>query len=210
VRDEIVTSEVPNLSPNQVTGKYITAEELHEWFLEKKEFYIVDMRNNYEYASGYFEGSLFSDFAHFKELPKILPKLAKLKNKTIVTVCTGGVRCEKASGFLVTNGFADVYQLKDGIQTYMEKYPNQHFKGKLYVFDNRITVGFNISDPEHEIVGKCIHCGEPSDLYVNCANNLCHKHYICCMNCRDKETGLAFCNEECKAKAYLSKLSLVG
>lgn len=205
VRPEIVTSEVQNLNPNVATGKYITAEELHQWFLSDKEFYIVDMRNDYEYASGYFEGSLLSDFAHFKELPNILPKLEKYKNKTIVTVCTGGVRCEKASGFLVTNGFVDVYQLKDGIQTYMELYPNEHFKGKLYVFDNRITIGFNTSDSAHEIVGKCVHCHRPSDSYVNCANDTCHKHYICCEDCRDTATGLAFCDEHCKEE--YSKIS---
>jgi UPF0176 protein len=198
VRPEIVTSGVSGLNPNKVSGKYITSDELYSWFEEKKEFYIVDMRNDYEYASGYFEGFIPSGMSNFYDLKDVPEKLKHLKDKTIVTVCTGGVRCEKASGILVEHGFSDVYQLKDGIQTFMEKYPNKYFKGKLYVFDNRITVGFNTDSPEHEIVGRCMHCGSPSDTYVNCEYNFCHLHYICCKHCRDKDTGLAFCKPECK------------
>lgn len=197
-RSEIVTAGFPELNPQKVTGKYIDADTLHEWFETKKEFYIVDMRNDYEYASGFFENFIPSGLKNFFDLKEVLPKLAHLKNKSVVTVCTGGIRCEKASGFLVENGFTDVYQLKDGIQTYMERYPNKHFKGKLYVFDKRLTLGFNIESPEHEIVGRCFHCDSPADTYVNCEYNFCHYHYICCMNCRDKETGLAFCKVTCK------------
>lgn len=197
-RPEIVTAGVPDLNPQKVTGKYITAHELHSWFEKKKEFYIVDMRNDYEYQSGHFEGFIPSGIHNFFELTTVLPRLAHLKEKTIVTVCTGGIRCEKASGFLLMNGFNDVYQLQDGIQTYMEKYPNRYFKGKLYVFDNRLTIGFNTADPDHEIVGRCMHCGVPCDRYVNCEYNMCHYHYICCENCMDATTGFAFCKKECK------------
>lgn len=204
-RPEIVTAGMPNLNPNKTTGKYLSAEQLHEWFKEKKEFYVVDMRNDYEYASGYFEGSEFSGIHNFFDLQKTLPRLQYLKNKTVVTVCTGGIRCEKASGFLVENGFADVYQLKDGIQTYMEMYPNQHFKGKLYVFDGRLTLGYNTEDPNHEIVGKCMHCGATSELYVNCAEDVCHYHYIACENCRDAETGKFFDKPECKSTYLTNK-----
>jgi len=199
-RPEVVTTKIKNLNPQVVTGKYLTAEELHEWFEQKKEFYIVDMRNDYEYISGYFENFIPSGIHNFYDLSDVLPRLEHLKNKTVVTVCTGGIRCEKASGFLVSNGFNDVYQLKDGIVTYMEKYPNKHFKGKLYVFDGRMTVGFNTDSPEHEVVGRCMQCGVACDSYVNCEYDMCHYHYICCTNCRDKETGLAFDKAECKKK----------
>jgi UPF0176 protein len=205
VRNEVVASGKAGIDPNLVRGKYISAQELHSWFEEKKEFYIVDMRNDYEYASGYFENSLFSGLHNFFDLPNVLPKIRHLKGKAVVTVCTGGIRCEKASGFLVVSGFENVYQLKDGIQTYMEKYPNEHFKGKLYVFDNRLTIGFNTDDPQHEVVGKCMHCGVPADSYVNCAYDICHLHYICCSNCLDKQTGLAFSKQECKEKYLIQK-----
>ena len=199
-RPEVVTTKIKNLNPQMVTGKYLTAQELHEWFEQKKEFYIVDMRNDYEYISGYFENFIPSGIHNFYDLPDVLPRLKHLKNKTVVTVCTGGIRCEKASGFLVSSGFNDVYQLKDGIVTYMEKYPNKHFKGKLYVFDGRMTVGFNTDSPDHEIVGRCMRCNVACDSYVNCEYDMCHYHYICCTNCRDKETGLAFDKPECKEK----------
>ncbi|HUQ85284.1 MAG TPA: rhodanese-related sulfurtransferase [Candidatus Limnocylindrales bacterium] len=198
-RPEVVTARIP-IDPNKTTGKYITAEKLHKWFDEKKEFYIVDMRNDYEYISGHFENFIPSGIHNFFDLPDVLPKLQHLKNKIIVTVCTGGIRCEKASGFLVMNGFNDVYQLKDGIQTYMEMYPNEHFLGKLYVFDNRLTIGFNTADPKHKIVGRCMECEEACDTYVNCEYDICHYHHIRCIECMDKETGLAFCKKECKEK----------
>lgn len=199
-RPEVVTTKIKNLNPQRVTGRYISAEELHDWFENKKEFYVVDMRNDYEYTSGYFKNFIPSGIRNFYDLPDVLPRLEHLKNKTVVTVCTGGIRCEKASGFLVSNGFNDVYQLKDGIVTYMEKYPNQHFKGKLYVFDKRLTIGFNTDSPDHEIVGSCMHCGVPCESYVNCEYDICHYHFICCFECRDKETSLAFCKSICKEK----------
>ncbi len=201
-RDEVVTARMVDLNPNKVTGKYLTADELHEWFESGKEFYIVDMRNDYEYSSGHFEGFIPSGLHNFFDLPDVLPKIAHLKNKTVLTVCTGGIRCEKASGFLVENGFNDVYQLLDGIQTYMEKYPNKHFKGKLYVFDGRMTLGFNTDSPEHEIVGKCFHCGKAADTYTNCEYDMCHYHYICCEDCHDEETGMTFDKPECKVNYF--------
>lgn len=198
VRDEIVSLHLgaQDINPNTVTGKYLTPEELHEWFTTKKEFYIVDMRNVYEHKSGYFDGSILPDLHNFRDLPKELPKLSHLKNKTILTVCTGGVRCEKASGFLVENGFSHVYQLKGGIVSYMEKYPNEHFKGKLYVFDQRLVMGFHTDDPQHEIIGRCETCGKPSEHYINCKNTDCHRHFICCEDCCDTN-GHAVCPGKC-------------
>ena len=200
IRPELVALGIPKLDPNKVSGKYISADELHDWFKNKKQFVIVDMRNDYEYLSGYFEGSEFSNTHNFFDLPKVIDNLRSFKDKTVVTVCTGGVRCEKASGFLLKNGFKDVYQLKDGIQTYIEKYPNQYFKGKLYVFDNRLTLGFNTDSPDHQIVGQCMNCLQPCDSYVNCAYDFCHYHYLSCDKCKDKELKLPFCKSECKEK----------
>lgn len=202
VRAEVVSSHIDGIDPTKSTGKYITADELHEWFESKKEFFLVDMRNDYEYLSGYFDNFIPSGMRNFYDLREVLPKLKHLKNKTVVTVCTGGIRCEKASSFLLKNGFSDVYQLKDGIQSYMEKYPNKHFKGKLYVFDKRLTVGFGDSG-EAEVVGRCLHCSNKSERYVNCEYNFCHFHFISCDNCLDRETGFFFCKPECK-ELYLA------
>ncbi len=213
VRQEIVSGSFGehDVDPSQTTGKYITAEELHDWIVEgKKEFYIVDMRNDYEHKVGYFENSVLAPLKNFRDLPEKLEELEYLKGKTVVTVCTGGVRCEKASGVLIKNGFADVYQLKNGIHTYMEKYPNQHFKGKLYVFDRRVTMGFNLDSEEHEVVGHCDKCGSSSDNYVDCAYLHCksHRHIVCCENClEDKEKNIAYCTEECKLADLATGLS---
>jgi UPF0176 protein len=190
VRPEIVSGQLGalDINPQEVTGKYITAKQLHEWITSKeKEFYIVDMRNDYEQAVGHFEGFVSSGMKHFKDLPDVLPKIAHLKDKTIVTVCTGGVRCEKASGFLVKNGFSDVYQLYGGIVTYMEEYPNEAFQGSLYVFDNRIIMGFNRDDPKRKIVGTCVVCQKPSEHFINCRDSFCDRHFICCEACLGNE-----------------------
>ena len=210
VRDEIVASHLgAEVNPLKRTGKYLSAEELHNWFESAKEFYIVDMRNDYETSAGIFENSIASGLANFRYLPKVLDDLAHLRDKTILTVCTGGVRCEKASAFLVENGFSDVYQLKDGIVTYMEKYPNQHFKGKLYVFDKRVLIGFNTDHPQHEVIGKCLLCRSSSENFVNCANDECHLHFICCENCVNA-SGLAFCSEKCLQKTAAAALVTVS
>ena len=184
VRDEIVSAHLGNdIDPNRVTGKHMTAEELHELINSGKEFYIVDMRNDYEHKSGHFKDSILAPIGNFRELPKVLEQISHLKDKTVVTVCTGGVRCEKASGFLVENGFTNVYQLYGGIVSYMEKYPNQDYLGKLYVFDGRLVMGFHTDAPAHQVIGKCEFCGKPSENYINCANITCHKHVIVCPDC---------------------------
>jgi UPF0176 protein len=172
VRDEIVTTliqEKHEIGPLKAkTGKYLTPKELNAWIHSDKEFYIVDMRNDYEHSVGYFSGSILpKELKNFRDLPKVLPLLESLKNKTIVTVCTGGIRCEKASGFLVHHGFANVYQLAGGIVSYMEEFPNQDFLGKLYVFDKRLAIGFNTTSPKHVIVGKCEICGLQSENVID-------------------------------------------
>lgn len=198
VREEIVSSGVDGLDWNKWRGKYILSEQLHDWIINGRKFYLVDMRNDYEQKAGYFENSILSNMKNFRDLPKLLPKLKHLKGKTIVTVCTGGVRCEKASGFLVKNGFKKVYQLYGGIVTYMEKYPLEHFKGSLYVFDNRLVMGFNLDDPKREIVGKCASCGKGSENYINCQDDFCHRHFICCTECirQDNESLRASSSKE--------------
>jgi len=186
VRSEIVSGHLGEMdvNPQHITGKYITAKQLHAWITEgDQEFYIIDMRNDYEQAVGKFAESVLPGMHTFKDLPDTLPKIAHLRDKTIVTVCTGGVRCEKASGFLVKNGFTDVYQLYGGIVTYMEAYPNENFEGSLYVFDNRIIMGFQRDDPKRKIIGTCVMCHKLSEHYINCKDSYCDRHFICCESC---------------------------
>jgi len=200
-----------DINPREVSGKYVSADEFHE-LLNKKEkgtikpeddFVIIDMRNDYEHASGHFKGSVLPPIHNFRDLPKVLPTLEHLKNKKVVTVCTGGVRCEKASGLLVKNGFKNVYQLHGGIVTYMEKYENttadtssgaavapaKNFLGSLYVFDDRVTMAFaDAKSGQRPLIGKCELCATASEKYMNCANNKCHRHFIVCEKCTSDST----------------------
>lgn len=208
VRKEIVSlhlGDEEDIDPNQTTGAHLKPDELRSWYESGKKFHIVDMRNDYELRVGKFEGTVFPELNNFRDLKENLKKIEDLKDTTVLTVCTGGVRCEKASGLLVREGFKDVYQLDGGIVSYMEKYPGQDFKGSLYVFDKRIVMNFN--DPStHEVIGRCSKCGDKSEHYVNCGNLMCHKHFICCENCLEKSEGdhpfygLAYCNVWCKFK----------
>lgn len=209
VRNEIVSGSLgkEDINPAQFTAPYITAEKLHEWIHSDKEFYIIDMRNDYEHKVGFFKDSVLPPLKNFRDLPNILPQLAHLKDKTVVTVCTGGVRCEKASGFLLQHGFKEVYQLQNGIVTYMEKYPNEDFLGKLYVFDGRITMGFNTDSPSHVVVGKCERCNKPSDHYVDCGYIYCkgNRHFICCKDCLNKN-GKAYSSRLCQIRDWFLEL----
>ena len=156
------------------------------------------MRNDYEYNVGRFKDSIMSNLQNFRDVPRVLNELEDLKDETVLTVCTGGVRCEKASGLLLKNGFRDVYQLDGGIVSYIEKYPAEEFEGKLYVFDGRITMDFDPTD-KHVVVGKCDKCEVPSERYVNCRNPECNKHFICCEDCSE-EDGRSYCSSECREK----------
>ena len=197
VRNEIVSLSLPkaqDFSPRETTGKYLSAEEFHDWMNKKAagkispedDFEIVDMRNDYEHKVGHFKGSVLPPLENFRDLPKALPTLEPLKKKKVVTVCTGGVRCEKASGYLVKNGFEDVYQLQGGIVTYMEKFEQEkgeNFLGSLYVFDKRVTMAF--ADAKNRpIISSCEFCGVPSENYINCRDNSCHRHFIICAKCQ--------------------------
>jgi len=191
LRTEIVSSHLgeKDIDPNRVTGKRLAPEELKQWIDEGREFSIVDMRNTYEFKSGHFKGSIDPGMDNFRDLPNVMPKLEPLKEKAVLTVCTGGVRCEKASGFLVSQGFKDVYQLDGGIVSYMNKYPGKDFLGALYVFDKRLTIE---TTKDREIVGRCDQCDTATEHYVNCANMGCHDHILVCESCVERK-GQGYC-----------------
>jgi UPF0176 protein len=207
VRSEIVTLGLGacDIDPNAITGIHLKPEELHEWINSGREFYIIDMRNAYEHMYGHFKNSILPAMDNFRELPGFLESISHLKHKTVLTVCTGGVRCEKASGYLLANGFTDVYQLEGGIVSYMEKFPNEDFIGKLYVFDNRIAMGFHTDDPKHQVMGKCAECGAPSERLTNCADIDCHRQVIACEICEAQKGQDFLCKKGCKAKTRITE-----
>lgn len=194
VRKEIVSSYWgAGLDPKQVTGKHITPEEFEKMRLENEDVVVIDMRNNYEFLVGHFDGSVLPPMKNFRDLATILPDLEKYKDKKVVPVCTGGIRCEKASGFLMQNGFKNVFQIHGGMVRYLEKFPYGMFKGKLYVFDGRNAIGYGKGGEGNGVVGRCGRCHAEAERYVNCANLACHDHFICCEQCEADSTK-AYCS----------------
>jgi UPF0176 protein len=139
VRQEIISLHDEFLDLDN-RGKYISPEELQKLYEGGEEFYIVDARNNYESNEGSFKDAVTPDINHFRELPAMIEDFAELKDKKVVTYCTGGIRCEKATALLKQKGFSEVYQLHGGIVSYIMQYPNQYFQGDCYVFDDRMRV----------------------------------------------------------------------
>lgn len=196
VKPEIVGTRFSiEIDPTKVTGKYLAAEELRSWYEEGKDFVVVDMRNSYEFESGHFRKSINPGMDASRELPQVIKKIKEVtKNKTILTVCTGGVRCEKMSSYLVHEGFDNVYQLDGGIHGYMEKYPGKDFMGTLFTFDNRLVMNFG---GEREIIGTCKRCLTPNETYQNCANAECNMLFLICGDCMSS-SGPGFCSRTCE------------
>lgn len=192
IRAEIVTSNVDvSVNPRRDTGIHLPPAELKKWFDAGEDFEIIDMRNDYEYDVGHFRGARASGMRSFKDLPKVAERFSDIKDKKVITVCTAGVRCEKASAYLKSQGFKEVYQLHGGIHRYMEKYPGKDFLGTLYTFDGRTTMDFG---GEREVIGKCAHCAATTEKFADCAVSICGNHFLACDECRDAE-GRACCRE---------------
>jgi len=183
VRPELVSLGLGNedINPAQFTAPRISPDELHELFEKDADFTIIDMRNDYEHAVGYFEKSRLPSMHRFRELPDKLNELEDLKNKKVITVCTGGVRCEKASGYLLKNGFTDVMQLDGGMVSYMEQYPLQNYHGGMYSFDGRQVIDYD--NGSHDVVGMCKICDVATENIIDCENITCHAHCIVCTEC---------------------------
>lgn len=184
LRNEIVNLGVdPSVLTVKDTGQHLSPDEIHALLSNPPaDLIILDTRNNYESAIGTFEGSITPDIRYFRQLPKFIDEnLDQFKDKTVFMHCTGGVRCERATAYLNVKKVAKaVLQLEGGIHRYIEKYPQGFFRGKNYVFDQRISVKAN-----DDILGSCLHCKTPSDEYFNCLNALCNKHFISCNKCVD-------------------------
>jgi UPF0176 protein len=141
IKPQIITTRVWDAKIEN-KGDYIEPEELKELLDKGEDVVIVDARNGFEFDFGRFKGSISPDIKKFSEFPKVAEKLKGNEDKKIVTYCTGGIRCEKASAYLKEQGFKNVYQLHGGIIKYGQKVGNDHWEGKCFVFDKRETVDF--------------------------------------------------------------------
>ncbi len=196
VREKIVADgiEDPAFSMHE-KGHYVNAETFN-LLTEDPQTIVVDMRNHYEYEVGHFEKALEVPSDTFREqLPMAVDILQEAKDQNIIMYCTGGIRCEKASAYMLHHGYQRVFHLEGGIINYVnevkEKGLTNKFIGKNFVFDNRL--GERITN---EIIAKCHLCEEPADTHVNCANEACHLLFIQCASCNEKFDGC--CSYECQ------------
>ncbi len=202
VRSEIVTSDLDSaINPRVDTGVHLSPDVLKKWFESGEDFEIIDMRNDYEYEVGHFKGARPSGMKSFKDLKETVGRFSEIKDKKVLTVCTGGVRCEKASAYLKSQGFTNVYQLHGGIHRYMEKYPGENFLGTLYTFDGRVTMDFG---GEREVIGACSHCGAKTENFADCSVHSCGNHFLACDTCRDEE-GMVCCSEHIQQAEVISQ-----
>ena len=196
VREKIVADGIEDPAFDMRNrGKYVDAAAFNA-LAEDPDTIIVDMRNHYEYEVGHFERAIEVPSDTFREqLPMAAEMLKDSKDKNIIMYCTGGIRCEKASAYMLHQGFQKVFHLEGGIIHYANVARENglpiKFRGKNFVFDNRL--GERITE---EIIARCHQCGTPADTHVNCANEGCHLLFIQCENCKAVYEGC--CSKECQ------------
>jgi UPF0176 protein len=182
-----------DVDPTKKTGKHINGEEFLN-LKEQEDVVVLDVRSNYEHSVGRFKDAVTLDIQNFREFPEKINELEHLKDKKVITYCTGGIKCEKASALLLEAGFKDVYQLHGGIIKYAKETGGKDFEGVCYVFDGRITVPVNSVNPK--TISTCYICNTPSSRMVNCANPECNVHVPMCEKCGEEMEGA--CSTECK------------
>lgn len=196
VREQIVADAIndPNFNMYQ-KGKYVNAEQMNQ-MLEDENTIVIDMRNHYEYEVGHFVKAIEVPSDTFREqLPMAVEMMKGNEDKNIIMYCTGGIRCEKASAFMLHKGFQNVFHLEGGIINYArqakEKNLPSKFIGKNFVFDNRL--GERITE---DVIATCHQCGKPADTHTNCLNSGCHLLFIQCETCATTYNGC--CSSECQ------------
>ena len=201
VRDKIVADGIDDPAFDMSRkGQYVDAATFNQ-LTEDPDTIVVDMRNHYEYEVGHFGNAIEVPSDTFREqLPLSAQLLKDNKDSKIIMYCTGGIRCEKASAYLLHKGFSNVFHLEGGIIHYANSVKEQglenKFHGKNFVFDNRM--GERISD---EVIARCHQCGAPADTHTNCRNEGCHLLFIQCPACAEKYEGC--CSPVCQETIHL-------
>ncbi|MCF8241414.1 MAG: rhodanese-related sulfurtransferase [Melioribacteraceae bacterium] len=194
VKDEIVHADFGKVDLEN-TGRRLKPEELLKMYEEEDDFVIIDARNGYESDIGRFKNAVAPEMETFRDWPRVVQELETYKEKKVVTYCTGGIRCEKASALLVEKGFKNVYQLDGGIVSYTKKFPDTFWEGSVFVFDERRIVSPNtIAGMKH--IAKCYYCGEAASWYFNCHNQNCDKLFVTCDSCKVEHEYC--CSDECR------------
>jgi len=194
VKSEIVNAGLPHINPNDKTGIHLEPKDFLE-LKDQEDVVILDARSNYEHKLGKFKNAITLDIDNFRSFPdKVKEIYPLLEGKKIITYCTGGIKCEKASAFLLEQGFENVYQLHGGIIKHGLEAGGEDFEGKCYVFDNRISAEVNTVNPT--VIAHCHICGTECDRMVNCANPHCNNHVAICEKCGWEYEGA--CSTTCQ------------
>jgi UPF0176 protein len=199
-KPEIVNSGLGGVvNPLEETGIHLAPEEWKK-MKDQEDVVVLDVRSNYEHNLGRFKNALTLDIDNFREFPEKVKELKEeLKDKKVLTYCTGGIKCEKASAFLLKEGFKEVYQLHGGIIKYGKEVGGEDFEGDCYVFDNRVHVPVNTVNPK--VISRCANCGTITTRMVNCANPHCNDHFVQCQSCGEGLQGA--CSVQCSKSDYI-------
>ena len=200
-RSKIVADGIEDASFSMENkGNYVNALQMNE-LISSPETIVIDMRNHYEYEVGHFVNAIEIPSDTFREqLPMAADMMKDKKDKNIIMYCTGGIRCEKASAYMLHHGFKNVFHLEGGIINYANQIKEEglesQFKGKNFVFDDRL--GEKITE---DIISKCHQCGAPCDTHTNCKNDSCHLLFIQCPSCAETYAGC--CTQACTDIVHL-------
>lgn len=162
IKKEIIAFGVEGIDPARHTSPYLNPKTLKTWLDEGKPLILLDTRNDYEIRMGTFDKAVPAGIHHFRNFPEAIQKLpSEWKEQTVVTFCTGGIRCEKAAPFMEKEGFQQVFQLEGGILNYFKECGGAHYQGECFVFDQRVGV-----NPELEETASvmCFACQMPLTL----------------------------------------------
>jgi UPF0176 protein len=181
-------------------GRYVNAVQFNEMVKDANTM-VIDMRNHYEYEVGRFKTAIEIPSDTFREqLPMAAEMFGEEKERNIIMYCTGGIRCEKASAWMLHNGYKNVFHLEGGIINYINQVKDNqlenNFIGKNFVFDERL--GERITE---DVIANCHICGNPCDVHVNCTNSACHLLFIQCEKCQQALEGC--CSKECQDFIHL-------
>lgn len=185
LKKEIVTLGVEGIDPTREVGQYIPPEQWNA-LIEREDVVLVDTRNDYEFAVGSFRGALNPNTKSFREFPDYVDRnLDPEKTPKVAMFCTGGIRCEKATGLMLQKGFKEVYHLQGGILEYFNRIDNQEslWDGECFVFDERVTVNQNLEQGEYRM---CHACRMPLSQ-----EDIASEHYeegISCPHCHEQLT----------------------
>lgn len=184
------------------TGEHVSPKKWRQMLEERDDdTLILDVRNDYEWQLGHFEGAELPKLEQFREFPKYAKTLSRtcdLKKTKVMMYCTGGIRCELYSALLKQEGFEKVYQLDGGVIQYGLDEGSKHWEGKLFVFDDRLSVPLSENGTT---ISTCCRCGVLTDLYYNCANMDCNELFLSCLSCAEQMKGC--CCTECQSSPTL-------